>query len=210
MTPDAHVRRHLAQHRTTIDITTVKVFLTPSDAGLFALCAPESPVDADIITARARAARARAAGIGVPVRRHRHRFGHRRADARRARAEHRHRRAHLDRRAERARDPQGDRHPRSPRAHEPDPALRRQPVRRPRRSAGGRDRGDRRHVGRRVDPELTAGADLGQPGNARRRQRPPLRSRRRDLSTHRVASRRRRRRPRSRSRSWRKNKEEQR
>jgi pilus assembly protein CpaE len=33
-----------------VDVTTVKAFLTASDTGLFALCAPESPVDADIIT----------------------------------------------------------------------------------------------------------------------------------------------------------------
>jgi pilus assembly protein CpaE len=34
----------------SVDVTTVKAFLTPSETGLFALCAPESPVDADIIT----------------------------------------------------------------------------------------------------------------------------------------------------------------
>ena len=41
----------IAKAQTPIDLTTVKVFLTPSESGLFALCAPDSPVDADNITA---------------------------------------------------------------------------------------------------------------------------------------------------------------
>ena len=46
----------------------------PSDDGLFALCAPESPVDADAITPAAGAARGVAARVRVPLRGHRHRF----------------------------------------------------------------------------------------------------------------------------------------
>ena len=34
----------------SVDATTVKMFLTPSPLGLFALCAPEDPVEADAIT----------------------------------------------------------------------------------------------------------------------------------------------------------------
>ncbi len=48
MTP-THTFADIARGPGDVDITTVKVFLTPSDAGLFALCAPEMPVDADII-----------------------------------------------------------------------------------------------------------------------------------------------------------------
>ena len=40
----------IARAQRPVDVTTVKAFLTASDTGLFALCAPESPVDADIIT----------------------------------------------------------------------------------------------------------------------------------------------------------------
>jgi pilus assembly protein CpaE len=48
MTP-THTFADISRSPEAIDITTVKVFLTPSDTGLFALCAPESPVEADII-----------------------------------------------------------------------------------------------------------------------------------------------------------------
>ena len=50
MTPE-HTFADISRSQNDVDITTVKVFLTPSDSGLFALCGPESPVDADIITA---------------------------------------------------------------------------------------------------------------------------------------------------------------
>jgi pilus assembly protein CpaE len=49
MTPE-HTFADIAQSTTTVDVTTIKVFLTPSDTGLFALCAPDSPVEADPIT----------------------------------------------------------------------------------------------------------------------------------------------------------------
>jgi pilus assembly protein CpaE len=50
MTPE-HTFADIARSDTTVDATTVKVYLTPSDdSTLFALCAPESPVDADRIT----------------------------------------------------------------------------------------------------------------------------------------------------------------
>jgi pilus assembly protein CpaE len=49
MTPE-HTFADISRSATTVDVTTIKVFLTPSDTGLFALCAPESPVDADPIT----------------------------------------------------------------------------------------------------------------------------------------------------------------
>ncbi len=45
-----HTFADISRAPSDVDITTVKVFLTPSAAGLFALCAPESPVEADIIT----------------------------------------------------------------------------------------------------------------------------------------------------------------
>jgi pilus assembly protein CpaE len=49
MTP-THTFADISRSPNAVDITTVKVFLTPSDAGLFALCAPDTPVEADIIT----------------------------------------------------------------------------------------------------------------------------------------------------------------
>jgi pilus assembly protein CpaE len=49
MTPE-HTFADIAASTTAVDVTTIKVFLTPSDTGLFALCAPESPVEADPIT----------------------------------------------------------------------------------------------------------------------------------------------------------------
>jgi pilus assembly protein CpaE len=49
MTPE-HTFADIAQSKTAVDVTTIKVFLTPSDTGLYALCAPESPVEADPIT----------------------------------------------------------------------------------------------------------------------------------------------------------------
>jgi pilus assembly protein CpaE len=49
MTP-THTFTDIARSTAPVDITTVKVFLTPSDTGLFALCGPDSPVDADLIT----------------------------------------------------------------------------------------------------------------------------------------------------------------
>jgi pilus assembly protein CpaE len=49
MTPE-HTFADIAQSTSAVDVTTIKVFLTPSDTGLFALCAPESPVEADPIT----------------------------------------------------------------------------------------------------------------------------------------------------------------
>jgi pilus assembly protein CpaE len=48
MTPE-YTFADISRGPNDVDITTVKVFLTPSDAGLFALCAPDSPVDADVI-----------------------------------------------------------------------------------------------------------------------------------------------------------------
>ncbi len=45
-----HTFTDISRNPNELDVTTLKVFLTPSDAGLFALCAPETPVDADIIT----------------------------------------------------------------------------------------------------------------------------------------------------------------
>jgi pilus assembly protein CpaE len=49
MTP-THTFADISRAPSAVDSTTVKVFLTPSSVGLFALCGPESPVDADIIT----------------------------------------------------------------------------------------------------------------------------------------------------------------
>jgi pilus assembly protein CpaE len=49
MTPE-HTFADITKSDTAVDVTTIKVFLTPSDIGLFALCAPESPVEADPIT----------------------------------------------------------------------------------------------------------------------------------------------------------------
>jgi pilus assembly protein CpaE len=49
MTP-THTFADIARTPGDVDITTVKVFLTPSDSGLFALCGPDAPVDADTIT----------------------------------------------------------------------------------------------------------------------------------------------------------------
>jgi pilus assembly protein CpaE len=49
MTPE-HTFADIAKSDTAVDVTTIKVFLTASDTGLFALCAPESPVEADPIT----------------------------------------------------------------------------------------------------------------------------------------------------------------
>jgi len=49
MTPE-HTFADIAQSTTAVDVTTIKVYLTKSDTGLFALCAPESPVEADPIT----------------------------------------------------------------------------------------------------------------------------------------------------------------
>jgi pilus assembly protein CpaE len=49
MAPE-HTFADITKSDTAVDVTTIKVFLTPSDTGLFALCAPESPVEADPIT----------------------------------------------------------------------------------------------------------------------------------------------------------------
>jgi pilus assembly protein CpaE len=49
MTPE-HTFADISRSQHEVDITTVKVFLTPSDTGLFALCAPDTPVEADVIT----------------------------------------------------------------------------------------------------------------------------------------------------------------
>jgi pilus assembly protein CpaE len=49
MTP-THTFADISRSPNAVDVTTLKVFLTPSDSGLFALCAPDMPVDADIIT----------------------------------------------------------------------------------------------------------------------------------------------------------------
>jgi pilus assembly protein CpaE len=49
MTP-THTFADIARTPIAVDLTTVKVFLTPSPIGLFALCGPEAPVDADRIT----------------------------------------------------------------------------------------------------------------------------------------------------------------
>ena len=48
MTPE-HTFADITRTPLTVDVTTVKIFLTASD-GLYALCAPETPVDADGIT----------------------------------------------------------------------------------------------------------------------------------------------------------------
>ena len=49
-----HPERNLSQlaQAPIIDSTTVKVFLTPADTGLFVLCAASRPEDADVITDR--------------------------------------------------------------------------------------------------------------------------------------------------------------
>ncbi len=49
LTPE-HTFTDITKADHTVDVTTIKVFLTPTDDGLFALCAPETPVDADPIT----------------------------------------------------------------------------------------------------------------------------------------------------------------
>ena len=49
MTPD-NTFSDIARAPMPVDTTTLKLFLTPSDSGLFALCAPESPVEAEAIT----------------------------------------------------------------------------------------------------------------------------------------------------------------
>ena len=49
MTPE-HTFADISRTPLTVDVTTVKIFLTASDGGLYALCAPETPVDADGIT----------------------------------------------------------------------------------------------------------------------------------------------------------------
>jgi pilus assembly protein CpaE len=49
MTPE-HTFADIAASKHAVDVTTIKVFLTPADTGLFALCAPDSPVEADPIT----------------------------------------------------------------------------------------------------------------------------------------------------------------
>lgn len=49
MAPE-HTFADIAVSDTAVDVTTVKVYLTGGENGLFALCAPEVPVDADQIT----------------------------------------------------------------------------------------------------------------------------------------------------------------
>ncbi len=49
MTPE-HTFADITKSDHAVDVTTIKVFLTASDDGLYALCAPEVPVDADAIT----------------------------------------------------------------------------------------------------------------------------------------------------------------
>jgi pilus assembly protein CpaE len=49
LTPE-HTFSDIVKSGTTVDVTTVKVYLTKADTGLYALCGPESPVEADAIT----------------------------------------------------------------------------------------------------------------------------------------------------------------
>ena len=49
MTPE-HTFADITRSELSVDVTTIKIFLTASDTGLYALCAPEVPVDADAIT----------------------------------------------------------------------------------------------------------------------------------------------------------------
>jgi pilus assembly protein CpaE len=51
MTPE-HTFADITRTPLTVDVTTVKIFLTASDNGLYALCAPENPVEADAINAQ--------------------------------------------------------------------------------------------------------------------------------------------------------------
>ena len=73
MTPE-HTFADIVAHRRAVDVTTIKVFLTPSDTGLFALCAPG-------VAGRGRPDHAEMVqhvisllSVGVPVRDHRHRL----------------------------------------------------------------------------------------------------------------------------------------
>jgi pilus assembly protein CpaE len=49
MNPE-HTFADITQSDHAVDVTTIKVFLTASDDGLYALCAPDAPVEADAIT----------------------------------------------------------------------------------------------------------------------------------------------------------------
>jgi pilus assembly protein CpaE len=49
MTPEATFA-DITRSTEAVDVTTVKMYLTATDAGLYALCAPDSPVEADAIT----------------------------------------------------------------------------------------------------------------------------------------------------------------
>jgi Flp pilus assembly protein, ATPase CpaE len=49
MTPE-HTFADITRSPISVDVTTIKIFLTASETGLYALCAPELPVDADAIT----------------------------------------------------------------------------------------------------------------------------------------------------------------
>ncbi len=49
MTPE-HTFADITRNPLSVDVTTVKIFLTAAETGLYALCAPESPADADSIT----------------------------------------------------------------------------------------------------------------------------------------------------------------
>ena len=49
MTPE-HTFADITRSELSVDVTTIKIFLTASDTGLYALCAPDVPVDADAIT----------------------------------------------------------------------------------------------------------------------------------------------------------------
>lgn len=45
-----HTFADITKSTTSVDVTTVKVYLTKADSGLYALCGPESPAEADAIT----------------------------------------------------------------------------------------------------------------------------------------------------------------
>jgi pilus assembly protein CpaE len=51
MTPE-HTFADITRSPLAVDPTTVKIFLTASQDGLYALCAPDSPVEADAITSQ--------------------------------------------------------------------------------------------------------------------------------------------------------------
>ncbi len=157
-----------------LDATTLKVFLTRHQSGLYALCAPDEPADGEMHLRRRHHRRHPPDRLRVPLRGDRHRRRPRGAHPGRPGAVHRHGADLRHGRAQRAQPAQGPRRPRPARHDDADPALRAQPGRLPGGAEQGRGGRRRRHGHRSGDPQLPPRPRVPQPGQAADARQPTL------------------------------------